>query len=219
MTADVVIEPPDADLDGHALTTFEGRPVVQSAIEIPGAGGGLRDALSVEPREWHKGQRVVVVLDTTVDKIRFDSLKEQGEDLGEDRRVHVLSVDQATIVSPELVEAHLSAQAAKIAQAKAAAKELDGQTSLDEVAGPSPVDVEAAGPSARAEPVADTSTPFLDYEQLTGAEVIERIKVADRDMVEAIHRYEVGPEGLDGRAMVVDACNRRLRQLERKAER
>lgn len=101
-----------------ALTPFEGLPVLASAIEIPGAGGGLRDAMQVDPVELHFGQEVFVVIRGTVAKVGHEGIK----DADAFRRVHVLRVEEAAIVDRSLVEAHMQAQAAKIKEAKAAAE-------------------------------------------------------------------------------------------------
>lgn len=78
-----------------ALDPFEGLPVSSAGMEIPGAAGGLREAMKLDPVQLHKGQRVIVVLDTTVDKIRFDPLKDSDGW----KRVHVLAVEQGLIAA------------------------------------------------------------------------------------------------------------------------
>lgn len=107
--------------DTTHLADFEGSPVRQSGIEIPGAAGGLRDPMKIDPRAFHKGEKVYVVLECLVDKVRFDPIDKDAP-AGDQRRVHVFSVEGATIVDGELVEEHLAAQRAKIERAKDAAK-------------------------------------------------------------------------------------------------
>lgn len=78
-----------------ALDPFEGEPVSSAGMEIPGAAGGLREAMKLDPVQLHKGQRVIVVLDTTVEKIRFDPLKDSDGW----KRVHILGVEQGLIAA------------------------------------------------------------------------------------------------------------------------
>lgn len=146
------------------LSDFEGLEVTQSSIEIPGAAGGFRDALKVDPIELHKGDVIHAVLECEVQKIRHDSLDK--EDLtGPQERVHILRVTGATIVDKALVGDALTAQADRIA----AAKELEGQGKLA------------------------TTQPFLGYTELDVAGVLERIDTydsSDTDLVDAIEAYE-----------------------------
>jgi hypothetical protein len=114
--------------DTSHLTPFEGLPVTGVGIEIPGAAGGLRDAMAVEPREFHRDDEVFVVLRCTVAKVRFDPAK---SDETEWRRVHIFDAEQAVIVDGDLVAEHLAAQAERIQRAKDEAAgvlrlELDG---------------------------------------------------------------------------------------------
>lgn len=99
----------------EALTPFEGRPVIATAIEIPGAGGGLRDALTIDPAEYHYGDTVFVVIEGKVGKLRFDPIKDAGEGV---KRVHVLDTQAATIAERETVERLLEEQARRIEEAK-----------------------------------------------------------------------------------------------------
>lgn len=100
------------------LTPFEGRQVLSTGIEIPGAAGGLRDSLAVDPFEGHQGTKVFVLLETTVDKLRFDPVK----DTDGWKRVHILAVELGLIVDAQDVEAMVAAQRVRIAE-HAAAKE------------------------------------------------------------------------------------------------
>lgn len=96
------------------LTPFEGRQVIAVGIEIPGAGGGLRDALTIDPKEYHYGETVFVVIEGTVGKIRFDPVPGAGEAV---RRVHVLDVESAAPVTRETVEHLLEEQRKRIEEA------------------------------------------------------------------------------------------------------
>lgn len=97
------------------LSAFEGRQVLGVGVEIPGAGGGLRDALTIDPQEFHYGETVFVVIEGKVGKLRFDPIADAGEAV---KRVHVLDVQAATIAERETVERLLDEQAQRIEQAK-----------------------------------------------------------------------------------------------------
>lgn len=101
----------DAMNNGYGvLSPFDGQDVISSTIAVTKAGDGLSAALSVDPQEWHLGQRVYVVLETTVGKVQFVPIK----DTDALRRVHVLVTEGATIVDAAVVKAQLDAQADKI---------------------------------------------------------------------------------------------------------
>lgn len=89
--------------------------MLSTGLEIPGAAGGLRESLDIDPFEGHSGERVVVVLDTTVGKIRFDPIK----DTNGWKRVHVLDVGLGMVVDADLVEDMLARQRERIAEHKA----------------------------------------------------------------------------------------------------
>lgn len=101
------------------LSAFEGRQVLGVGVEIPGAGGGLRDALTIDPQEFHYGETVFVVIEGKVGKLRFDPVREAGEAV---RRVHVLDVKAATIAERETVERLLDEQAKRIEEARGLAR-------------------------------------------------------------------------------------------------
>lgn len=114
------------------LTPFEGLDVVQAAIEIPNAAGGLRDAMKIEPREFHKGDVVHVVLECEVGKIRFDPVDKE-EPAGEQARVHVFHAIRATFVDGDLVTQQLDEQAERIQRAKEAAEGVERLPTTDEL--------------------------------------------------------------------------------------
>lgn len=101
----------------NALNPFEGTPVNGVGIEVPNASGGLNDALKIDPIEGHHGDTVVLVIETTVTKVRFDPMVKGEPDAGL-RRVHVLSATNATIIDRALVAEALDLQRAKIEAAK-----------------------------------------------------------------------------------------------------
>lgn len=114
------------------LDPFEGQPVLSVGIEIPGAAGGLREALKIDPVQLRHGEKAYVLLETTTDKIRFDP--EKDEDGW--KRVHVLAVDQGMLVDADLVAEHLAQQRERIAAMHAAAalekRREAGEFTLDE---------------------------------------------------------------------------------------
>lgn len=113
----VSIEKAAAMAGTSTLGDFEGDDVLQSGIEIPGAAGGLRDAMAVDPVRLSKDDEVFIVLRCTVAKVRFEPIK----DTDALRRVHILAADEATFVDGDLVREHLAAQSDRIQRAKEAA--------------------------------------------------------------------------------------------------
>lgn len=105
-----------------ALTPFDGRQVFATTVIITNAGDGLSDALEVDPEEYHHGDVVHVVLRCTVNKVRFDPVKDT-EGL---RRVHVFRAEEATVVDADLVEEHLSAQRDRIEADRVRREEEEG---------------------------------------------------------------------------------------------
>lgn len=97
-----------------ALSPFEGKPVLSVGLEIRNAAGGLNEALQIDPAEWHHGERVTVVLDCDVSKLRFDPVK----DTDGLRRVHVLTADEATVVDRAVVADALEEQQKRIEEAQ-----------------------------------------------------------------------------------------------------
>jgi hypothetical protein len=93
-------------VNGTSLSPFEGQEVISAGIEIPRAGGGLHDALRIDPRELHLGDVVHVVMRLTCRKVRFDPVKDT-ESL---TRTHVMDAEAATFVDADLVEQQLAIQ-------------------------------------------------------------------------------------------------------------
>jgi hypothetical protein len=104
----------------NGLASFDNRLVLSAGIAITGAGDGLSEALAVEPREYHHGETVYVVIEAEVSKVRFDPVKDT-EGL---RRVHFLKAGVATIVDESVVAAAIEEQKRKI-------EEHRGVTRLD----------------------------------------------------------------------------------------
>lgn len=95
------------------LQPFEGKAVLRAAIEIPNAAGGLREAMKFEPREFHHGEQVFVVLRCSATKVRFDPVPKAEENLV---RVHVLNAEEATFIDGAAVESALVEQRNRISR-------------------------------------------------------------------------------------------------------
>lgn len=104
------------------LSPFDGRDVLRTTIAITKAGDGLSDAMAIDPQEFHHGERVFVVLECEVAKVRFDPIK----DTRALTRVHVLDAGLSTIVDEEVVREVLDSQAARIEEARIAAERAQG---------------------------------------------------------------------------------------------
>lgn len=104
----------------EAFETFEGTDVVDATIAVHKAGDGLSNALQVDARGIHKGDKVYVVLETTCDAIAYvDSKRFEGLLA----RQHKLVTDAAAIVSGQAVAKMLTE--AKKEQAEFAAREKE----------------------------------------------------------------------------------------------
>lgn len=85
------------------LGTYDGRPIIMASITIPNAGGGLHDALSLDPVLLHTGDEVDVLLRCTVGKHTHDPITHKGEDTGNFNLVYTLHADKGTILSDESI--------------------------------------------------------------------------------------------------------------------
>lgn len=129
------------------LDPFEGLETIRSGIEIPGAAGGLRDALKVAPMQAHRADKVFVVLECQVAKIRHDPAKVDDEDDPAWVRVHIMDTLGAAIVDEELVRQALDEMAQRIQAAKDQAKrEAEALAGIQHLPG--------------TDPVADNACPF-----------------------------------------------------------
>ena len=89
------------------LTEHDGRDVEQASVRITHTGDGLSDAMTIEPREFHNGDDVYVVLATTCSRVSYETLKDSPD--AAERRVHTLRATTGTVVDRELVESILDA--------------------------------------------------------------------------------------------------------------
>lgn len=108
-----------APTEDAQLTEWEGKQVVAAGIEIPGAAGGLQDAMAIDPAEFESGETVYVVLACVVRKVAFEPIK-KGDYTGDQRRVHTFDTEGAVIVDKDLVAEAVNAQTAKIQAAREA---------------------------------------------------------------------------------------------------
>ena len=92
------------------LRKFEHRPVEASAIQVTNAGDGLSQAMQVDPQELGIGDTVYVVIEATVDQVRYKRNKETNGLT----RVHTLKAGTATLVDAALVKDVLEEQRIKI---------------------------------------------------------------------------------------------------------
>lgn len=95
------------------LSKFEGREVMNVTAAIRNTGDGLSDAMNVDLVELHHGEKVYVVLECDVEKLRFDPIK----DTNALNRVHMMKAVSATIVDEELVREALDEQQRRIDEA------------------------------------------------------------------------------------------------------
>lgn len=98
-----------------SLTPFEGKEVVSSGFEAPGAGGGFHKALTVSNMEKEHGEEFTLAVRVKVKKIRHDPMSEDAPIL---QRVHVLTVLHAAEISDEAVADALDAQQRLIEEAE-----------------------------------------------------------------------------------------------------
>lgn len=109
--------------DTSQLTPFDGHDVIRTTVAVTNAGDGLSEAMKIDPTELHHGDRVYLVLECEVAKVRFDPVG----DTDALSRVHILRAGTAAMVDKELVESVLAEQRIKIDRARDAAK---GQSRL-----------------------------------------------------------------------------------------
>lgn len=109
------------------LSDFEGLPVRQAGAEVRGLEGGLRDSIKIDPEEFHHGERVILITEAEVGKLRFDPI-DKDDPAGDQRRVHIFQADGTMIFRatdvPEL-RGQMDDHRKRIADAKLRAKEKE----------------------------------------------------------------------------------------------
>jgi hypothetical protein len=90
---------------------FEGCGVIKVGVEVRNAGGGLNDALDVDPVLLNIGDTAFVAM--RVDVVAIDHKPVKGE---EDKlmRVHVMRCTDATIIEADVVSEAVNAQRDRI---------------------------------------------------------------------------------------------------------
>lgn len=111
------------------LPKFEGRQVLASRITVPGMGGGLNDALDVEPIALKHGQSGYAVFRWEVRDVDHVPLKKGESSIL--ARHHVLTADQVMILDNDeqndTVEGWLNDHAVEVRRAK---DSMSGQTEI-----------------------------------------------------------------------------------------
>jgi hypothetical protein len=108
------------------LSEFEGLPVTEVGVEMPGASGGLHEAMKFQPVEWRSGDEQFVVLRGTVNKIRHEPIDRDEPD-GDQRRVHILKVEEAFPIDAAHVSDYVAKRREEIRKAR---EEAEGVMSL-----------------------------------------------------------------------------------------
>ena len=96
------------------LTPYRDHNVVGATVQIRNTGDGLSDAMAVAPIELELGTKVHVVLECTVEKHRYDPIKDDPNAL---ILVNMLKAGRATIVPKSMVNKALNTQEEAIAAA------------------------------------------------------------------------------------------------------
>lgn len=109
------------------LSQFENHDVLASTVAITNAGDGLSKALAVSPQELHFGDKVYVVLECEMHRVRFDPIK----DTQALARVHVLRAGTASLVDEKLVREVLDATEEAIERAQGVVRLPLGATDPD----------------------------------------------------------------------------------------
>lgn len=106
------------------LGTFDGRDVLGTTIAVTGAGDGLSQALRLDPTVLHIGEKVFVVLEAEVVKVRHEGIKDT-EAL---TRVHMVRAGTAALVDESEISEMLERQRERL---RLAQEKKDGIQRLD----------------------------------------------------------------------------------------
>lgn len=102
--------------EAQNLGTFDGKEVAATSIVITNAGDGLSKAMQVDPVLLEHGERVVIVLEGEVVKVRMDPVSKDMTHLLV--RVQIVKAETAALIDRDVVAKILDAQAEKIERAK-----------------------------------------------------------------------------------------------------
>lgn len=103
-----------AAMSTRVLEVYGGRDVTQTGITMPGAAGGLRRALEIDPVVWPTGEKVFLLFECEVGDLKHEVIEIDKEDTGRYRRVHILKVTGATVVDAEFGQEHVDQMREKI---------------------------------------------------------------------------------------------------------
>ena len=103
---------------------FEGLPVTECAVALVRTGDGLSEAMQVDPVELHQGDKVFMVIEGQVNRIRFDPASKDDVD-GSQKRTHTITARAGTIVPEGDVAALLAAQQERNLKAREAAAGIE----------------------------------------------------------------------------------------------
>lgn len=96
-----------------ALGKFEGKQVLGSGVKC-NLGGGLKEALTIDPVKLQLGERMYLVIEAEVVDVQHPKVK----DTDGVRRNHVLQVKAAAVTDRDAVEKLLEEQQLRIEEAK-----------------------------------------------------------------------------------------------------
>lgn len=96
------------------LPEFEGLPTLEVSLEVRGIEGGLNEGLTIAPEVMHRGDRVYLLIEGTVDHILHKSIPDRDGW----RRAHVIRVDSGTIVDEDFAADRLEEHALRLEAAR-----------------------------------------------------------------------------------------------------
>jgi hypothetical protein len=107
------------------LKQHDGRDVRGVRIKVTNTGDGLSNAMKVEPQELHIGEKVFVVMETTVSADGHEPVSKDSDDLA---LVYRLKAGTAAIVDEAVVRSALADMAARVQRMR---DEETGQQSMN----------------------------------------------------------------------------------------
>lgn len=109
------------------LNAFDGQDVLSATLTITKTGDGLSKTMEIDPAEYHVDDKLYVVMEVDVTKVRFDKIK----DVDGLRRVHISEASTIAIVDGAVVADVMAQQKKKLEEA-AGKLRLPGTTPGDE---------------------------------------------------------------------------------------
>ena len=109
-----------------ALSPFDGADVLQATLTITKTGDGLSKTMQIDPAEYHVDEKLYVVMEVDVTKVRFDKIP----DTDALKRVHITEAATIAIVDGSVV-ADVMAQQRKKLDELAGKMRLPGTTPGD----------------------------------------------------------------------------------------